>query len=277
MYRAINDHRQELPGVVAVKVAIDERCADEGFRRSFPDQTRMSAVIDHPNVLPVFHSGEHAGRPYLVMPHVFGVDLARQIAAQALTVRRVLALLGQVAAGLDAMHRCGLLHLDVKPANVLVGRSAAIAPNTGRGVGSMSRPPRDERVYLADLGLCCFSAERVRRTDGEFVGSPRYAAPEHLRGGPVRAAADIYALTCVLFACLAGRPAFVGDIPTVVTGHLNGRVPSLTGLTGLTGLPGQLDMVIRRGMHPDPGARFGTSGELIAAAGDALGSRAARR
>ena len=94
--------------MVAVKVAIDERCADEGFRRSFPDQTRMSAVIDHPNVLPVFHSGEHAGRPYLVMPHVFGVDLARQIAAQALTVRRVLALLGQVAAGLDAMHRCGL-------------------------------------------------------------------------------------------------------------------------------------------------------------------------
>ena len=184
--------------MVAVKVAIDERCADEGSGRSFPDQTRMSAVIDHPNVLPVFHSGEHAGRPYLVMPHVFGVDLARQIAAQALTVRRVLALLGQVAAGLDAMHRCGLLHLDVKPANVLVGRSAAIAPNAGRGVGSMSRPPGDERVYLADLGLCCFSAERVRRTDGEFVGSPRYAAPEHLRGGPVRAAADIYALTCVI-------------------------------------------------------------------------------
>ena len=161
VYRAINDHRATLPRVVAVKVAMHERCADDGFRRAFLDQSRVSAVINHPNVLPVLDAGEDGGLPYLVMPHVSGVDLARQIAAHALTVGRVLALLGQVASGLDALHRCGLLHLDVKPANVLVGQAGqrhppAVAQDLARrpcwsgrswpisacaGSGPSSRPP----------------------------------------------------------------------------------------------------------------------------------------
>jgi len=275
VYRAINDHRASLPRVVAVKVAMHERCADDGFRRAFLDQSRVSAVIDHPNVLPVLDAGEDGGLPYLVMPHVRGVDLARQIAAHALTVGRVLALLGQVGSGLDALHRCGLLHLDVKPANVLVGQSGQHAPDGVRDRSSVVCSVVLERVFLSDLGLCRFWAEQspAHHQDfvGEdFVGSPRYASPEHLRGGPVRAAADVYSLTCVLFACLAGRPPYVGDLPTVVTGHLAGRVPSLASLTAL---PRQLDAVIRRGLHPDPRARFRTAGELIASASEALRSR----
>ena len=85
----------------------------------------MSAVVDHPSVLPVVDAGEDRGRPYLVMPHIDGADLSRQLTAQAMTVGRVLVLLRQVAEGLDAMHRAGVLHLDVKPANVLVGSHAA--------------------------------------------------------------------------------------------------------------------------------------------------------
>jgi serine/threonine-protein kinase len=143
---------------------------------------------------------------------------------------------------------------------VLVG-----VPGTAWGV--QNRPPTVlERVFLADLGMCRFWAEQARQTD-DFVGSPRYASPEHLRGGPVRSAADVYSLTCVLFACLAGRPPYVGDLPTVVGGHLAGRIPSLAGLTAL---PRQLDTVIRRGLHCDPRARFRTAGELIASAREAL-------
>jgi serine/threonine protein kinase len=266
VYRAINDHQVSLPQVVAVKVAMHERCADDGFRRAFLDQSRVSAVINHPNVLPVLDAGEDGGRPFLVMPHVSGVDLARQIAARALTVGRVLALLGQVASGLDALHRCGLLHLDVKPANVLVGKAGQPATGGVRGLPSAVL----ERAFLADLGMCRFWAEQSPARTDDFVGSPRYASPEHLRGGPVRAAADVYSLTCVLFTCLAGRPPYVGDLPAVVSGHLAGRIPSLAALTAL---PRQLDAVVRRGLHPDPRARFRTAGELIASASQALRSR----
>ena len=97
----------------------------------------------------------------------------------------------------------------------------------------------------------------------DFVGSPRYAAPEHLRGRTVRPSSDVYSLACVLFACLAGHPPYVGEVAAVVTGHLSGRVPSLSALTGL---PRCLDRVIRRAMHPDPGSRYGSCADLVTGA-----------
>jgi len=256
VYRALNDCFSALPPVVALKVAIAQRCADPEFRRQFHQQSRVSAVVDHASVLPVVDAGDHHGRPYLVMPHIDGADLSRQLTAQAMTVGRVLVLLRQVAEGLDAMHRVGVLHLDVKPANVLVGRMLS-----GSG-------PGDQRAYLTDLGLCRFLADEPGRFAGgrcgaDFVGSPRYASPEHLRGRALLPSADVYSMACVLFACMAGRPPYVGDVPAVVTGHLSGRVPSLSALTAL---PRAIDRVIRRGMHPDPGSRFSCCAELITGA-----------
>ncbi|MET0865267.1 MAG: protein kinase, partial [Nakamurella sp.] len=123
VYRAI-DGRSRSASVVAVKLAIAERCADPAFRRQFQQQSRVSAVLDHPSVLPVIDAGEHRGRPYIVMPHVDGSDLRQRLLAGLLSVGRILGLLRQVADGLDAMHSSGVLHLDVKPANVLIGRVA---------------------------------------------------------------------------------------------------------------------------------------------------------
>jgi len=266
VYRAINDHRATLPPVVAVKVAIDERCADVGFRADFQAQARVSAVVDHPSVLPVVDHGVDGDRPYLVLPHIQGADLGRRVNAGALTVGRVLALLRQVADGLDAMHRSGVLHLDVKPSNVLVGRVAGAADAADyAGLPTGAAPDRhgEEGAYLTDLGLCRFMADPPGPHSADFVGSPRYASPEHLRGRHVRPSADVYSLACVLFAGLAGRPPYIGDIPAVVTGHLSGLVPSLAALTAL---PRALDRVVRRGMHPDPASRFASCAELIARA-----------
>ena len=123
--------------------------------------------------------------------------------------------------------------------------------------------PAESRAFLTDLGLCRFLADAPRGYSPDFVGSPRYASPEHLRGREVRSSSDVYSLACMLFACLAGHPPYVGDVPSVVTGHLSGRVPSLSALTGL---PRCLDRVIRRGMHPDPASRFATCGELVTGA-----------
>ena len=250
-----------LPPVVAVKLAIDERCRDPEFRRQFREHSRASAAVRHPSVLPVLDTGDDSGRPYLVLPHIEGTDLSRRIAAHVLTVGQVLGVLRQVAEGLDAMHRGGILHLDVKPANVLVGRIS-----TGEETGDTDAVGAGPvRAYLTDLGLCRFLADQPARPvpSGDFVGSPRYAAPEHLRGRTVRPSSDVYSLACVLFACLAGRPPYVGELPSVVTGHLSGRVPSLSALTGL---PRCLDRVIRRAMHPDPGSRYGSCADLVTGA-----------
>lgn len=259
VYRAINDHYRSLPHAVAIKIANDERCREPDFRRQFHEQSRVSAAVAHPSVLPVLDAGDHHGRPYLVLPHIEGADLSRQLTAQALTVGRVLVLLRQVADGLDAMHRAGILHLDVKPANVLVGRSSASTADPD----DVPRPA--DTAFLTDLGLCRFLGEGSQESRGgvDFVGSPRYSSPEHLRGRPVRASSDVYSLACMLFACLAGHPPYVGDVPAVVTGHLSGRVPSLSDLTAL---PRCLDRVVRRGMHPDPASRFGSCRELITGA-----------
>lgn len=282
VYRAINDHRAALPRIVAVKVALAERAADPDFRRQFHEQRRVSAVVDHPSVLSIVDSGDDRGRPYLVMPHIQGADLAHRLTAQAMTVGRVLVLLRQVADGLDAMHQAGVLHLDVKPANVLVGRPVLWDPaETASEHAALSdhnalsdhaalphhaEPPErrgilgEARAFLADLGLCRFLADKPPRDSPDFVGSPRYSSPEHLRGRAVRPSSDVYSLACMLFACLAGHPPYVGDVPAVVTGHLSGRVPSLAALTAL---PRCLDRVIQRGMHPDPASRYGTCGELV--------------
>ena len=228
VYRALNSESAVVPTVVALKIAVDERCLDPEFCRQFHEQARVSATVDHPCVLPVVDSGDHEGRPYLVMPHIVGADLSRQLTRQALTIGRVLLLLRQVADGLDAMHRAGVLHLDVKPANVLVGRMHVdedVEDSPAEPVpGSVTTT---ERAYLTDLGLCRYLADGALRAGAnsfppDFVGSPRYAAPEHLRGRAVRPSADVYSLTCMLFASLAGRPPYIGDIPAVVTGHLSG-------------------------------------------------------
>ena len=179
--------------------------------------------------------------------------------AQALTVGRVLVLLRQVADGLDAMHGAGVLHLDVKPANVLVGRVYPDEDSPSRTDTCV------DAAYLTDLGLCRFLSDGSggsadSRGGVDFVGSPRYSSPEHLRGTTVRPSSDVYSMACMLFACLAGHPPYVGDVPAVVTGHLSGRVPSLSDLTAL---PRCLDRVVRRGMHPDPASRFGSCRELI--------------
>jgi serine/threonine-protein kinase len=161
--------------------------------------------------------------------------------------------LAQVAEALDMLHDQGLVHLDVKPANVLV----------------TTRESANEHVYLADFGLTRRGATGHRTRSGDFLGSPTYAAPEHLRGEPVDGRTDEYALTCVLFACLTGRPPFQGQVPDVIAGHLTREVPSVTSLVLL---PAAVDVVIRKGMAKEPGGRYPDCRSLIAAARSAMAS-----
>ncbi|HEY3607120.1 MAG TPA: protein kinase [Pseudonocardiaceae bacterium] len=248
MYRATD---VRLGRKVALKVMGENLTGDNEFRERFVDEARNTSAIDHANVVPLYDFGEVNGLLFIAMRLVDGADLANLIKDGPLSPARTLALLAQVAEALDNLHENGLVHLDVKPANVLV----------------TTRESASEHVYLADFGLTRRGATGHRTRSGDFLGSPTYAAPEHLRGEPVDGRTDEYALACVLFACLTGRPPFQGQVPEVIAGHLSREAPSVTGLVTL---PGSIDTVIRTGMAKEPDGRYPDCRSLIAAARSAL-------
>ncbi|WP_156757528.1 serine/threonine-protein kinase [Actinokineospora pegani] len=249
MYRA-TDIR--LGRRVALKVIAEHLTEDPEFRERFVDEARNTSAIDHANVVPLYDFGEVDGLLYIAMRLVDGSDMASLIKEGPMTPQRALGLLSQVAEALDNLHERGLVHLDVKPANVLV----------------TTRESATEHIYLADFGLTRRGATGHRTRGGDFLGSPTYAAPEHLRGEPVDGRTDQYSLACVLFACLAGRPPFQGQVPEVIQGHLNREPPSL--LEHVQQLPPAIEEVIRRGMAKSPQQRYATCRELVAAARGAL-------
>jgi serine/threonine-protein kinase len=236
---------------VALKVIGEHLTADAEFRERFVDEARNTSAIDHANIVPLYDFDEVDGLLYIAMRLVDGSDLASLIKDGPLAPGRTLTLLGQVAEALDMLHGKGLVHLDVKPANVLVTTKEA------------SR----EHVYLADFGLTRRGATGHRTRTGDFLGSPTYAAPEHLRGEPVDGRTDAYALACMLFACLSGRPPFQGNVQDVIQGHLGSEIPPLTSLVAL---PSAIDDVLRKGTAKDPHQRYATCTEFVNAARTAL-------
>lgn len=236
---------------VALKVIGEHLTADAEFRERFVDEARNTSAIDHANIVPLYDFDEVDGLLYIAMRLVDGQDLAALIKDGPLPPARTLTLLGQVAEALDMLHGKGLVHLDVKPANVLVTTKEA------------SR----EHVYLADFGLTRRGATGHRTRTGDFLGSPTYAAPEHLRGEPLDGRTDQYALACMLFACLTGRPPFQGGVQDVIQGHLASEIPSLSALVSL---PPAIDEVLRKGTAKDPAQRFSSCVELVNAARAAL-------
>jgi serine/threonine protein kinase len=236
---------------VALKVIGEHLAPDAEFRERFVDEARNTSAIDHANIVPLYDFDEVEGLLYIAMRLVDGQDLSGHIKEGPLTPARTLTLLAQVAEALDMLHGKGLVHLDVKPANVLV--------TTKEGTR--------EHVYVADFGLTRRGATGHRTRTGDFLGSPTYAAPEHLRGEPVDGRTDQYALACMLFACLSGRPPFQGGVQEVIQGHLGQTVPALSQLVAL---PPAIDDVIRKGTSKDPSQRFPNCAELINAARVAL-------
>src|SRR5687768_5510793 len=185
VYRA-TDLSLERP--VALKLVAPELAENERFRARFLREPRLAASLDHPNVIPIYEAGEHDGQLYLAMRYVEGSDLKALLEREGkLSPERTIAILAQVASALDAAHRRGLVHRDVKPANVLLDE--------------------DRHVYLTDFGITK-QLGRASTDTGQMVGTLDYLAPEQIRGETVEARTDCYSLACVLYECLSGKPPF---------------------------------------------------------------------
>jgi protein kinase-like protein len=231
---------------VAVKLIAAERASDEAFRFRFERESRLTASIDHPNVIPVYAAGEEEGVLYLVMRYVAGTDLRSLLREEIrLPPERAAAIVSQVAAGLDAAHAAGLVHRDVKPANVLIDEGG--------------------HVYLSDFGITRTVDGDTHLTDsGEWVGTVDFMAPEHLQGRDTDARSDVYALGCVLYTALTGTPPFRRDTAAqTITAHLHDRPPRPSRTEGVSEA---FDRVIGRALAKQPAGRYPSAGDLARAA-----------
>ena len=243
---------------VALKLIAPEAAADEVFAQRFAEESRIAASIEHPNVVPIYAAGEERGVPWIAMRYVAGSDLGRRIAREGrLGPAQAAALVAQVGNGLDAIHAAGLIHRDVKPANVL-----------------LSGDPGSEHAYITDFGVARNIATESGLTQtGRFVGTLDYVAPEQISGEPIDARVDVYALGCLLFKLLTGEVPFPGEGEAArLYAHLNDPPPAPS--LYATAVPMALDDVVVRAMSKSPGDRYLSAGDLGRAAEAALSGTA---
>jgi serine/threonine protein kinase len=243
----------ELERVVALKVITPALAEEEDFRRRFVAESKAAASIEHPNVIPVYYAGQREGVLYIVMRYIDGPDLRALVRAQGrLEPERAAHIVAQVAAALDAAHAHGLVHRDVKPANVLLGH--------------------DDHTYLTDFGLTKRAATTAGGGPsrvGGWVGTLGFVAPEQIRGERVDARTDVYALGCVLVYALTGQAPYLRDSDeATLWAHLNAPPPS-------DSIPEEFQGVIARALAKDPSERFPSAGDLGRAALAAAGRSAA--
>src|SRR3984957_12518412 len=248
--------RHELLGrPAAVKVIAPSMADDEEFRARFLRESRAAAAIDSPYIVPVYAAGEAAGLLYIATRFVPGGDLAGVLrrAGGRLAPDRAAAFVAQVASALDAAHAGGVVHRDVKPANVLV--------DSGQG--------RQEHAYLSDFGLSKETQSTHLTATGQFLGTPDYSAPEQISGDHIDGRADQYSLGCVAFALLTGTPPFHRpEALATLFAHMQAPVPAVTGLR--PDLPPAVDGVIARALAKSADHRYARCGEFAAALRQAL-------
>jgi serine/threonine protein kinase len=236
-------HHLRLDRPAAVKVLTPALADNDEFRERFMRESQMAATLQHPNVVTVYDAGEEDGLLYLAMQYVAGTDLRRLLELEGpLDPERALGILAQVAAALDSAHSHDLVHRDVKPGNVLVDV---------------------DRAYLGDFGL-------TKRLDasggftgvGQIVGTVEYLAPEQIEGETVDGRGDQYALACVAYECLCGRPPHMKDSDVAILfAHVREEPAPLSGL--LEEMGERVDEVIGKALAKDRRDRYGSCREFV--------------
>jgi serine/threonine protein kinase len=239
---------------VALKLIAPGLAGDPVFRARFESECKLAAAIDHSHVVQIFHAGEERGLLYVTMRYIHGTDLRTLLAEEGrLAPDRAVGIIAQVAGALDAAHRRGLVHRDVKPANVLITRRDGA-----------------EHAFLTDFGVSKErSADKGLTRTGFAVGTADYMAPEQARGVEVDARADIYALGCVLYRALTGAVLYERDSDVEkMWAHIHDPPPAL--LEVCPDLPRGLELVLDRALAKQPDDRQPSAAELARQAVAAL-------
>ena len=228
---------------VALKLVKSDLARDETLRRRFQREARIAQTVRHPNVVPVIATGEHEGRPYMAQRFIDGIALDERLERDGPLDRASAVRIGaDVAAGLEALWAAGMVHRDVKPANILL----------------------DERgqAYITDFGLSKDTQGSLLTRPGQALGSMDYMAPEQIRGDSVTAATDIYALGCVMYECLCGRPPFAGvQGMRVLWAHLQDEPPDPRLLR--SDMSAQFGRTLMLALQKDPDKRPASAGEYV--------------
>jgi protein kinase-like protein len=249
VYLADDEH---LGRRVALKVIAPQLAHDPEFQRRFEAEARNAAAIDNPHVVPIYSSGTAEGKLFIAMRFVDGTDLRSALAQSGpLEPAVAIAIVTEISAALDGAHAAGLVHRDVKPANILLAGPA------GRG-----------GAYLTDFGLTkgLQGGSTQLTGTGQWIGTLDYVAPEQMTTGRIDARTDVYALGCVLYEMLSGSTPFTGSEVQKMWGHVNEAAPPLRPEEA----PHPLDAVIARATAKDPADRFPSAGDLARAAAAAL-------
>jgi serine/threonine-protein kinase len=253
VYKAIDP---DLDRPVALKIIAPEHSQNETAVARFKSECKLAASLEHPNIVPIHRGGEFEDVLYLAMRFVPGTNLRAVIDRGPMDLSRMARIVRQVASALDVAHERGLVHRDVKPANILISGSGD-----------------HEQVYLTDFGLTkrLGSIGALTRVGG-WVGTPDYVAPEQIQGRNVDRRADVYSLGCVLFEMLTGRVAYAKDSDMAkLWAHVTDPPPLPR--TERPQLVQAFDDIVGRATAKDPSERFPTAGELAAAVDDAVGEQ----
>ncbi|AQA22951.1 serine/threonine-protein kinase PknJ [Rhodococcus sp. MTM3W5.2] len=243
------DH-PNLPRQVALKVLHASWTRDDYVRSRFESEADHAARLEHPNIVTVHDRGREGDLLWIAMQYVPGVDAKQALESGPLDVERAVHIISETAKALDYAHGAGVLHRDVKPANILLA------------------PGEPERVLLTDLGTATRETLHLTQT-GMLVATLLYAAPEQIQGGDLDHRVDIYALGCTFFHLITGQPPFAGSsAAAVMNAHLNAPIPRPSVLR--PELPGGFDIAIARAMAKNRDDRFSTCRELVDAARAAL-------
>jgi serine/threonine protein kinase len=253
VYRA---HDERLGRTVALKILVPALAADEEFRARFIRESRAAAATDHPNIIPVFEAGESNGVLFIAMRFVRGGDLRWHLSQSGpLAPDMVADIVSQTASALDAAHKRGLVHRDIKPGNLLL----EVGEETGR----------PDHVYLSDFGLSKDNSIAVGNLTaltvvGQMLGTLEYMAPEQIAGRSLDGRADQYGLACTAYELLCGIPPF-GEYPNtaLIRAHRTEAPPRIT--SRRPDLPRGMDAVFTKALAKDPGGRYGSCREFAAA------------
>ncbi len=253
-------HDERLDRTVALKILAPALAADEAFRQRFIRESRAAAAVDDPHIIPVFEAGEASGVLFIAMRYVRGGDVRSMLGQFGpLPPGRVAEIISQVASALDAAHGRGLVHRDVKPANMLFDAR-----------GGTGRP---DHIYLSDFGLSKASLQASGLTGtGMFLGTLDYIAPEQIEGRPVDGRTDQYALACAAYELISGSPPFKrDDAMAVMYAQLTEPPPPVT--SRRPELPVAVDQVFARALAKPVEERYASCTEFAESLREAFGIR----